>query len=289
MSTFRKALQDKDFVIAAELPLSANMSGRSVVASAAKLMERVDGLVLTDNRFGQTHMSSLAAASLLLRENIDPVLQLSCRNRNRIAILSELLGARAIGVSSLYLVQGEKIPEALKPRPKSVMDMQVKELVATARMINDDEELENAEPFLIGTSALVHKPVEGWKPDELQAKCDAGAQLLFTQLCFDVGVMRDYLAMLVGEGLVRRASIVANIGVLPSGDYARWIRENRRRALLPDALIERLEKASDSEREGIAICSELIRDYSEVPGIAGVSVSTTGGMETIVAAIEGAG
>ena len=289
MIRFREALQTKDFVVAAELPLAANMSGRTVAGNAAILAAAADGIILTDNRFGVTHMSSLAAATILLNADIDPILQLGCRHRNRIAILSDLLGARAVGVNSLYLVQGEKVPDILTPRPKSVMDMQIKELVATAKSINDDEHLENAEPFLIGASALVHKPTSGWEPEELRAKCDSGAEVFFTQLCLDKDILRAYLEMLVGEGIIRRASVIVSVAILTSADHAGWLRENRRRALLPDDVIKRLQQAADAEQEGVEICSELIRDYAEIPGVSGVAITSSVDPNTIVAAIEGTG
>ena len=162
-------------MVTAELPLSPDSTGETVVAGADLLRECADGYLLTDNQYGRTHMSPVAAASILLNHGFNPIMQLTCRNRNRIALLGELLGARAMGIDSLLLARGGKVPDGYKARPKAVMDMDSKELIATAGMINRDESLGSETEFLIGTSATVHEPVPNWRPEELMAKADIGA------------------------------------------------------------------------------------------------------------------
>ena len=130
---FRDALASKDFVITAELPLTPDATEKSLVDDATMLEGCVDGILLTDNQYGRPHMAPSSAASILLRNSFDPIVQISCRNRNRIALLGELLGARAIGVDTLVLVRGSKLPNSYKPRPKAVMDMDAKELIVTAK------------------------------------------------------------------------------------------------------------------------------------------------------------
>ena len=120
---FRDALNIKDFAVSAELALTPDSSRASILADAEIACDYVDGFLLTDNQYGQPHMAPSAAASILLGGGYSPILQLSCRNRNRIALLGELLGARALGIDSLMLVRGSKVPEGYKPRPKAVMDI----------------------------------------------------------------------------------------------------------------------------------------------------------------------
>ncbi len=234
-------------------------------------------------------MSTLAAASLFLINDIDPILQLSCRNRNRIALLSDLLGARALGISSLLLVRGNKIPDGFKPRPKSMMDIDAQELIASARMVKEDDDYHGNVEFYIGTSATAHEPQQNWQPKQLLGKLDAGAQFIQTQTCLDAPLIKRYMTQLVAAKIVRRANIIIGVATLPSAKTALWLRENRRKILIPDSVIHRLEKADDPVEEGIRICAETIQQLSKIPGVAGVSILPMGDLTAIPAAIEASG
>ena len=288
MHTYKKAIREKDLVLSAELPLRPDMSAADVVRSATPLAANVDGILLTDNQYGQTHMSQIAAASLLLGAHFDPIVQLCCRNRNRIALISELLGMQALGVTSIMLIRGNKVPDGIVPRPKSVMDMQARQLIATAQTIKDDDHL-GGDDFLVVASGTVHEPPPGWVAQELHAKGSAGAQVIITQLCFDVCLMKRYMAVLVAQKVVRELNVVVSLATLPSAEVATWLRDNRRRALIPDDVIERLAQAVDPEIEGVAICSEVMQQYAEIPGISGINLMTPGSLDTLVAAVSTSG
>lgn len=233
-------------------------------------------------------MSTLAAASLFLQHGVDPILQLSCRNRNRIALLSDLLGARALGISSLLLVRGNKIPDGFKPRPKSMMDIDAQELIASARMVKEDDEYTGTTDFFIGTSATAHEPQQDWQPTQLIGKLDAGAQFIHTQLCMDAPLIKRYMTRLVASKIVRRANVIIGVATLPSAKTAQWLRDNRRKILIPDSVIKRLDKADDPVAEGIRICAETIQQLAKIPGVAGVSILPMGDLTAIPAAIEAA-
>ena len=279
--SFRDALASKDFVVTAELPLTPDATAKSLVEDATMLKGCMDGILLTDNQYGRPHMAPSAAAGILLANGFDPIVQLSCRNRNRIALLGELLGARATGVKTLMLVRGSKLPIAYKPRPKAVMDMDEKELIVTAKKINDDENLNPETGFLIATSATVHDPEPGWHPEELIAKTDAGAQLIITQLCLDTDILRRYMDFLVQQNLVRRLNVIVSVAVVLSAEIAEWLRGTRRRAIVPQAVIDRLNKAKDPEKEGIEACSEMLREIATIPGVSGVNFVAAGNLGMI--------
>ena len=159
MKIFSEELRKRDFVITAESILTLETDAESIRAQADILRDSIDGIVLTDNQFGQTHMSTIAAARLMLDNDVDPIVQLSCRNRNRIALMADILGACALGVSSLLLVRGDRVPDAISPRPKAVMDMKVVELIATAATLRSDEGLRSAANLLLGSTVTPHRPM----------------------------------------------------------------------------------------------------------------------------------
>lgn len=286
MKTFAQAVRTKDFAISAELSLKPEAGPESIAEQAQVLSATVDAVLLTDNQYGQVHMSPLAAAALFLRHGVDPVIQLSCRNRNRLALLSDLLGAHALGVTSLLLVKGSKAPDGFKPQPKSMMDIDATELIATARIVKEDETLTGNDQLFIGTAATAHEPYRNWQPKRILNKLDVGAQFLQTQLCMDIPLLKRYLKELVASKIVRRASIIVGLATLPSADSALWLRNNRRKIFIPDTVVSRLQNAKDPEEEGIRICAEAIEQLAETPGIAGVSILPMGDLDAVAAAIE---
>jgi len=279
--SFKKALSSKDFVFMAELPLTPETTCNRMLTDANVLRDSVDGYLLTANQYGQPHMPPSVAASVLLNNGFDPIVQLSCRNSNRIALLGELIGARAIGADSLMLVRGNVLPEGYKPRPKAVMDMDVKDLIATAKLINDNEKAEASNQFLIGTSATVHEPAPGWLLEELLAKADCGAQMIVTQVCLDTGVLRRYMDVLVSRHLIRRISVIVSIAAVLSAELAVWLRDKRLRTIVPAAMIERLHGAADPAQEGIELCGEVVRQIMDIPGVSGVNFAAAGDLEAI--------
>ena len=269
----------------AELPLLPDATASTVIADAKSLSTHVDGLLLTDNQYGQVHMSPMAAAGFLIGAGLDPIVQLSCRNRNRIALISEILGFRAMGVSSLMLIQGTKVPKNYQPRPAAVMDMQPRELIATAKLINEDDGLGRHE-FLIAASGTIHDRKAAPQQEELLAKANAGARLIITQICFDIELLKRYISDLVSRKLTHRLQIFISLAAPPSAAKASFLRDNRRRALVPDAIIRRLEQSVDAEAEGVAIASELIQQYAEIPGVTGINLVPVDSLETAKSAIE---
>jgi methylenetetrahydrofolate reductase (NADPH) len=287
--SFKETFNRKDFVFTAELPLTPDSTEDSLVADAKLLGDSVDGYLLTDNQYGQPHMSPVGAAGILINNGLDPIVQLSCRNRNRIALMGELLAARAIGIDSLMLVQGGFLPEDYKPRPKAVTDMSVNELVATASLINEDEKLGTSRNFLIGTSATVHETVPNWRPKVLLTKADSGAHLIITQVCLDIELLRHYVAALVSQRMVRRMSVIASIAVAFSAELAEWIRDNRYKAIVPDATIERLRRSAEQADEGIGFYAEIVREIAAIPGISGINFAAAGYLENIPEVIAASG
>lgn len=289
MKTFKEAVRTRDFAITAKIPLTPDTDAAVIREQSKILRGLVDAVLLTDNQFGKVHMSTLAASALLLQNGIDPIMQLSCRNRNRIALISDLLGAAALGITSLLLVRGNKLPKGFQPRPKAVIDIGATELIATACKMKSDQPIGPQSDFFIGGSVTPHSPDPGWVPEKFIEKINAGAQFVQTPVCMDMDVLRNYMKHLVANQLVRRVSVIAGTAIFPSADAARWLRKNRLNVTIPKAVINRLKQANDPDLEGVRICTEQLQEMAEIPGVSGANIMSGGNVAAIVDAIGAAG
>ena len=258
MKTFKEAVRTRDFVVTARIALRPETDATVIRQQANLLREYVDAILLTDNQFGQLHMSTLAASALLIQNDVDPIMQLGCRNKNRIALLSELFGAAALGVTSLLLVRGNKVPKEINPKPKAVLDVNATELISIAMTMKSDQQEGAFSKFFIGGSVIPHNPELGWVPEKLINKTSAGAQFMQMSICMDMDLLRRYMRHLIANKLIRRISVIAGTVILPSANAARWLIENRTNVKIPDEIINRLEQATDPEQEGIKICRRRI-------------------------------
>ena len=289
MQTFADALRTKDFSLSAEIYLRPETDAASIREQAQAVAAHVDAVLVTDNQYGQVHLSPVAVAGILLQAGVDPVMQLTSRNRNRIALLSDLLGASAIGVTSLLLVAGERAPKSMQPRPKPVLDLSATDLIRTATTINADERLRDRPKFTIGGIVTPVGPKPNWQPKKMLEKIDAGAHFLQTHLCMDLKLLRQYMQHLIDRKLLHRASVIGAVAVLESAEDAQWLRDNRPNVMLPTALLERLQNASDPRDEGIRICAETLREMAKIPGMSGACVMASRDLTTIGEAIRQAG
>ncbi len=287
--TFKDSLKTKEFVVTANVNLPRAPDAELLIRQGEILRPAVDAVQLTDNPGAQVHMSGTAAAALLLQQGIDPIVHMSCRDRNRIALQSEFIGAAALGVTSVLLTRGKKIPNSKKLRVRNVFDTTAKELMAYIRNLKNAETDSLVSDFVVGAIAEIFDPSVDWTPDNLVQKCDAGANFVQTQLCFDMGVVRNYMARIVASKLTHRLNFIMTLSPLPSADVARWMRDNVKGALMPEPIIERLEQASDPEHEGIEICAELLQELATIPGVSGANLLTLGNLESIPAAIDASG
>jgi len=291
----RDSLQSGRFAITAEIvpPLSCDRA--DLLAKVAPLRGVADAVNVTDGAGARAHMGSLAAAALLLESGIEPILQLTCRDRNRIALQGELLGSAALGIENLLLLKGDDPAGGDQPEAKAVFDLDSLTLTEIARGIRDRRELPSGQKvsgsanFLIGTADAPVDPPPGWRPTRLKSKIDAGAQFAQTQFCMDAGVVRRYAQCLADNGL-GGFRLLVGLAPIRSARSARWIREKLPGSIVPDRVIARLEAAAEPVREGRRICLELIEELCEVPGAAGVHIMAPGndaGLAEVVAEARG--
>jgi methylenetetrahydrofolate reductase (NADPH) len=289
MKTFREAVQGERFTLTADLTLTRSTTADDVRRQADLLGRHVDAIQVTDNPYAWVQMSALSAAAILRAHGIDPVPALTCRDRNRIALESDLLGFRVLGVTSLVLTRGHRIPKKHPVQARTVFDTTGRELIALAAALGDEDSAPPAESFFIGTGARAFRPNADWQGESLGARAAAGARFLQTQLCFNLGILKAYMQAMVDQKLTWRYSVIVSLAVLPSAATAQWVKEHLSDSRIPKSLIRRLEAAPDPAREGIAICAEKMRQVAEIPGVSGIHLMTTGDAAGITAAIEASG
>lgn len=287
--TFRDAIKTNDFVVTANVNLAHAPDAESVIRQGKTLQPAVDAVQITDNPGAQVQMSGIAAAALLLQQGIDPIVHMTCRDRNRIALQSDFIGAAALGVTSVLLMHGDKIPDSMKPKVKGVFDTRARELMEFIKKLKQAETVPLVSDFLVGALATVRDPDTRGRPDTLISKCDAGANFVMTQICFDMDILRKYIVRMIQEKLTHRVTFIVAISPLPSVEATYWMRDNVQGALMPDSVVKRMEQAPDPEQEGIKICAELLQELDSIPGVKGANLLTLGNIETIPAAIEVSG
>ena len=266
------------FAVTAEItpPLAADAD--KLLTKAAPLQGKADAVNVTDAAGAKVTMASFAAAAILARAGHDPVLQLTCRDRNRIALAGDLVGAGALGVGNILVLHGDSPETGDLPDAKPVYDLDSRGLIALARDLRDSGTLPSGravEPpprLFIGAADMPVDPPAGWEPRGLQAKAEAGADFVQTQFCFDPEVVRRYTSALADFGLTERLKILIGVGPITSARQARWMNENLYGVTIPDPVVSRLEAAEDQALEGRRICVELIQALYEVPGVAGVHI-----------------
>jgi methylenetetrahydrofolate reductase (NADPH) len=273
--TLERRLRAGEFVITAEItpPLSADP--QAVLDVALPLRGMADAVNVTDGASARAQLDVLTAAAILARAGIEPVLQLTCRDRNRIALQSMLVGAAAQGLRNILVLRGDDPAAGDQPDAKPVFDLDSNSLLATAMTIRDRGELPHGRAvggkaeFFLGAADTPLDPQPDWQPEGLKRKLKAGAQFVQTQFCLDPGVVRRYIERLREHELTERLYVLIGLAPLASARSARWIRQHLFGSIIPEALIERLEAAADERLEGRRICVELLQQLQQIPGVAG--------------------
>ena len=274
--TLRDKLAAGEFVVTAEFSPPDSADPAEVAHRAVPFSGLVDALNVTDGSGAHCHLSSLACCVLLAQEGFEPILQISCRDRNRIAVQGDVLGAAALGIRNVLCLTGDGVQVGDHPEAKPVFDLDSLSLLGTLRTLRDEARflsgrpLETAPELFLGGAANPFVPPLPFRVERLAKKVAAGAQFVQTQYCFDTARLREYMAAVRERGLDRQVSILIGVGPLASARAARWIRSNVPGVNIPDAVVARLERAAKPRREGIALCAELIREIHEIPGVAGI-------------------
>ncbi|GAB4472421.1 MAG: methylenetetrahydrofolate reductase [Anaerolineae bacterium] len=316
-SNLERVLRAGHFAVTAELGPPQSADPEVIRKKAALLRGCCDAVNITDNQTAIVRMSSIGAGAIVVQEGLEPVIQMTCRDRNRLAIQSDLLGAYALGMRNLLCLSGDHQSFGNHPDAKNVFDMDSIQLVQMVTAMRDEhifqcgETFSGPEPrFFVGAAAAPFADPIAFRPYRLAKKVKAGANFIQTQLVYDIPAFEHYMEQVRALGLHRQVFILAGVGPLKTPAMARYMKEKVPGILVPDAIIERMNaagaqwasipkeeltpedkkaRAAAWKAEGIQICIDLITQLRQIEGVAGVHIMAIEWEEAVRPIVEGAG
>jgi methylenetetrahydrofolate reductase (NADPH) len=296
-SGLHRLLLAGEFVVTAELQATDSADPASVRELAELLRGKVDAVNCTDNSAAHTHLAAWAAAHLLADAGVEPIMQLVCRDRNRLGLQADLLGAAALGVRNVVCMTGDDVSAGDHPEAKPIYDVDAIHLLRIARIMRDDGRYLSGRPldrppsFLVGAVENPFAPPLEFRPMRLGKKIEAGAEFVQTQICFNLDAMRIFMARAGELGLLEHVWILAGVFVPRSARAVRYLRDHVPGIDVPEAVVERMEGVPDERQwdEGVAIALEIVERIRQIPGIAGIHLMSIRNEEAIVRVVEEAG
>jgi len=280
-SNLEKILNAGHFAVTAELGPPAGSDVQYIRNKAELLRGAVDAVNVTDNQTAVVRMSSAAVSALLVRMGIEPVMQMVCRDRNRIAMQSDILGAVALGIRNLTCLTGDHQGFGNQAGAKKVFDLDSVQLVSTVRRMRDEHRLLGSEedllgevPLFIGAAANPFAKPHEFRALRLAKKVEAGADYVQTQSVFDVAIFAEWMKALRDLGVTERCRILAGVIPLKSAGMTRYMVENVPGVLIPESIQKRMAEAPTGKgaETGLAICAELIEQLRAIDGVAGIHI-----------------
>jgi methylenetetrahydrofolate reductase (NADPH) len=296
-SRLERVLRSGRFAVTAELNAPDSADPADVYRNALVLAEVCDAINATDASGANCHMSSLGCCALLARAGYEAVLQVSCRDRNRIGIQGDLLGAAALGVKNVLCLTGDDVSVGDHPQARPVFDLDSPQLLRVARMMRDEgrflsgRKLSTPPRFFLGAAANPFVPPFDWRPHRLAKKIEAGADFIQTQYCYDVPRFKQFMQRVRDLGLHERVYLLVGVGPLRSEKAAEFMRTRVPGVWIPDEVVDRLAKTPPERKreEGIRLCIEIIQEVRQIEGVHGVHVMAYRQEETVAEIIQRAG
>jgi len=286
-SNLEKVLQSGQFAVTAELGPPKGSDAEMVKKKGNLLRHCADAINITDNQTAIVRMSSIACGVILTQLNLEPVIQMVCRDRNRLAIQSDILGAAALGIKNVLCLSGDHQKFGNHPQAKNVYDIDVIHLIQTLKKMRDEKKLLEGdeltiEPRLyIGAVENPYADPYEFRVIRLAKKIKAGCDFVQTQGVFDLKKFKDWMRVITDQGLDRKVHILAGIIPVKSAGMVRYMRDYVSGISIPDEIVIRMENAKDARREGVNICLEIIEQLKEIPGLHGIHIMAVA-WETIV-------
>lgn len=295
-SKLEKVIAAGHFAVTGELgpPKSADISQLKHHAEA--LRNHVEAFNLTDNQTAIVRTSSIACGAVLVNMGLEPVIQMTVRDRNRICLQSDLLGAVALGVKNVLCLSGDHQKFGNEPGSKGVFDIDSMQLIKALKDMRDEgkfiggEELEHPlEKIYIGAVANPFADPFEYRVDRLEKKINAGANFIQTQCIFDIERFKRWMEMVRERGLHKKVAILGGVTPIKSLGAARYMKNNVSGITIPDEVITRLQGAEKKKEEGLKICIETIQQLKEIEGVAGVHIMAIAWEEVVPEIVERAG
>lgn len=290
-------LERGQFVVTAELSAIDSPDPAVTVRRAGILRSHADAVNCTDNTGAHVHLAPLAAAHLLQEVGIEPIMQLTTRDRNRLGLQADLLGAAALGVRNVIMMSGDDVSTGDHPEARSIYDIDSMQLVQIARTMRDagtylsGRRLDAPPPFFIGAVENPFAPPLDFRPMRLAKKVEAGAEFIQTQLVFDVERLAAFMGQVSDLGLLERVAIIPSVAVPRSARGARFMKEKVPGVHVPDEVVRRMEAVPPARQaaEGIRIAVEIVNHVRRIPGVRGVHVIAIRWDEGVLGVVEEAG
>jgi methylenetetrahydrofolate reductase (NADPH) len=296
-SRLERVLRSGRFAVTAELHAPDSADPADVYKNALVLAEVCDAINATDGSGANCHMSSISCCALLTRAGYEAVLQVSCRDRNRIAIQGDLLGSAAMGVRNVLCLTGDDVSVGDQPQAKRVFDFDSIQLLRVARMMREQgvflsgRKLTTPPKLFLGAAENPFAPPFDWRPLRLGKKVEAGADFIQTQYCFDLPRMQQFMQRVRDLGLHEQVYILVGVGPIRNEKVAEFMRTKVPGVWIPDAIVDRLAKTPKEQKveEGMQICIEIIQQVREIEGVHGVHVMAYRQEEMVAEIIKRAG
>ena len=295
-SKLEKVLTAGKFAVTAELGPPQNANPEAVKKKAQHCLGNVEGANVTDNQTAIVRMSSIAAAAIAISCGVEPVVQMVCRDRNRIAMQSDILGAAALGVKNLLCLSGDHQIFGNHPQAANVFDIDSVQLIAMVKRMRDDKQFISGDPIKEHEPRLFIGAVENpfadpfeFRVPRLAKKINAGADFIQTQCVFDLDKFSRWMELVVKEGLHKKIYILAGLTPVRSHRALKYMKSEVAGMSIPDELITRMESAEDAKEEGIKICLEMIEKIKNIEGVSGIHLMPIGWESITPVILERAG
>ena len=294
-TNLEKVLESGQFAVTAEAGPPKGTSAGVIQKAGGLLHHCCDAINITDNQTAIVRMSSLAGCTLLKQQGIEPVMQIVVRDRNRLAIQSDVLGAIALGIGNILCLSGDHQKFGNHPTAKGVFDIDSIQLIQTLKKMRDekkflgDDDISGEVPLFIGAAANPFADPFEFRVSRLAKKVKAGADFIQTQAVYDVAKFAKWMKMVTERGLDRQVHILAGVIPIRSAGMARYMRDSVPGISVPDEIITRMRGAENAKAEGIQIALDLIEQIKEIPGVHGIHIMAVGWEEIVPEIVEKAG
>ena len=294
-SKLKSSLENNRFVITAETSPPDAADPETVLNKVSCLKNIVDAVNVTDGAGAKPHMSALATAAILAKNGIEPVLQFTTRDRNRLALQGDLIGGWALGIPNILCLYGDDITVGDQPDSKKVHDIDSRQLMETAKIMKENgtfptgRKIDPRPELFIGAADLPRIPDKDFNASGLLTKISSGANFFQTQFAFDIEVLKQYMKAIRDFGVTEKAYYIVGLGPLSSAKSARWMDKNLFGVNIPEKVIKRIEGAGDQKAEGQKICIELLEQFKEIDGIHGAHLMGPRQEQTIADLVSKAG